>query len=70
MAVKIIKDGKVVHSDKMTGAPGRKEMFEKTIEEQSEIELLNMKLSLNETIIKDLNNQIKDLRKQLLNKNI
>ena len=52
MAVKIIRDGQVIHSD-------RKEAT------KSEVELLKEKISQQEKIINDLNNQIKDLKADL-----
>lgn len=48
MAVKIIRDGQVIHSDKK--------------EVKSEVELLREKITQQEKVIDDLNNQIKDLK--------
>lgn len=52
MAVKIIRDGQVIHTDK-------KEVV------KSEIELLKEKVTQQEKVIDDLNNQIKDLKADL-----
>ena len=48
MAVKIIRDGQVIHSDKK--------------EVKSEVEILKEKITQQEKVIEDLNNQIKDLK--------
>ena len=49
MAVKIIRDGQVIHSDKKEAT-------------KSEVELLKEKITQQDRIIQDLNNQIKDLK--------
>lgn len=58
MAVKIIRDGKVIHSDK-------KEVVNHEIQDQSLIDKLNHKIEQQQRIINDLNNQIKDLKADL-----